>query len=104
LESVYKPYPDFKPFTVNELKQHLALYVVNGLCPSSRAELRFKQQPVDPINGNDFIYQSFVANSKRRHCHFKAFFTVQDPPLIVPDRNIEPNWKSVTIVAAYELD
>jgi hypothetical protein len=48
-------YPDFKAFTVNELKQHLALYAVNGLCPSPRAELKFKQQSIDAINGNGFL-------------------------------------------------
>jgi hypothetical protein len=50
------PYPDFKPFTVSELKQHLALYVVKGLCPSPRAEIKFQPQSLDPINGNDFIF------------------------------------------------
>jgi hypothetical protein len=34
------PYPDFKPFTMQELKQHLALYDVNGLNPSPRAEMK----------------------------------------------------------------
>jgi hypothetical protein len=87
------PYPDFKPFTVGELKQHLALYVVNGLCPSPQAEMKFQPQSVDPLNGNDFIFRSFVSNAERRHRHFKAFFTMQDPRLIVPDRNKEPNWK-----------
>jgi hypothetical protein len=87
------PYPDFKPFTVAELQQHLALYVVNGLCPSPRAEMKFQPQSVDPINGNDFIFRSFASNAERRHRHFKAFFCMQDPRLIVPDRNKEPNWK-----------
>ena len=87
------PYPDFKPFTVSELKQHLALYVVNGLCPSPRAEMKFQPQSIDPINGNDFIFRSFVSNAERRHRHFKAFFTMQDPRLIVPDRDKEPTGK-----------
>ena len=52
------PYSDFKPFTVSELKQHLALYIVNGLCPSPRAEMKLQSQSVDPINGNDFIFRS----------------------------------------------
>jgi hypothetical protein len=53
------PYPDFKPFTVSELIQHLALYVVKGLCPSPRAEIKFQPQSLDPINGSDFIF-SFI--------------------------------------------
>jgi Transposase IS4 len=87
------PYPDFKPFTVAKLQQHLALYVVNRLCPSPRAEMKFQPQLVDPINGNDFIFLLFATNAKRRHRHFKAFSVMQDPWLIVPDRNKEPNWK-----------
>ena len=89
------PYPDFKTFTaVVELKQHyVALYVTNGLCPSPRAEMKFQPQSIDPINGNDFIFRSFISNAERRHRHFKAFFTMQDPRLIVPDRKKEPNWK-----------
>jgi Transposase IS4 len=55
--------------------------------------MKFQPQSVDPINGNDFIFRSFVTNAERRHRHFKAFFTIQDPRLIVPDRNKEPNWK-----------
>jgi hypothetical protein len=43
------PYPDFKPFSVGELKHHLALYVVNGLCPSPQAEMKFKPQSIDPL-------------------------------------------------------
>jgi hypothetical protein len=86
-------YPDFKPFTVAGLQQHLALYVVNGLCPSPRAEMKFQPQSVDPVNDNDFIFCSFALNAKNCHCHFKAFFCMQDPQLIVPDQNKEPNWK-----------
>jgi hypothetical protein len=87
------PYPDFIPFIVSELKQHLALYVVNGLCPSQRAEMKCQRQSLDPINSNDFIFCSFDANAERCHRHFKAFFTKQDPRSIVPYRNKEPNWK-----------
>jgi hypothetical protein len=59
-------YPDFKPFTVAELQQHLALYVVNGLCFSPRAEMKFQPQSVDPVNGNDFLFCSFAY---AEHCH-----------------------------------
>lgn len=87
------PYPDFEPFSVDEFKQHLALYFVNGLCSSPRLEMKFQPQCVDPICGNDFIFRSFSSNAERRHRHFKAFFTMRDPRQKVPDRNKEPNWK-----------
>jgi hypothetical protein len=71
---------------------------VHGLCPSPRVELKFKPLSNDPINGNDFIYQSFVASSARCHRHLKAFFTVHDPLLIVQDRKTEPNWKVLPLL------
>ena len=55
--------------------------------------MKFHPQSIDPINGNDFIFRSFPPNAERRHRHFKAFFTIQDPRDPVPDRKIEPNWK-----------
>jgi hypothetical protein len=87
------PYPDFKVFTVEELKQHIALYIFNGLSPSPRVEMKFSSQQVDPVNGNDFICRSFGPNAERRHRHFKAFFTMVDPRDKEPCRKRQPNYK-----------
>jgi hypothetical protein len=87
------PYPDFKPFSVDEIKRHFALYIFNGLSPSPRVEMKFSSQEVDPLNGNDFIYRSFGPNAERRHRHFKAFFSMQDPRYAEPSRKLRPNHK-----------
>ena len=86
-------YRDFKDFSTNEIRQHLGLYVLQGLCPSPRVEMKFHSQQDDKVHGNDFVYRSFGANAERRHRHFKAFFACQDPRIDPPPRNQEPNWK-----------
>ena len=86
-------YPDWKPFTTKEIKQHLGLYMLHGLSPSPRVEYKFQPQRVDPVHGNDFVHSSFGPNAARRHKHFKAFFACQDARIQVPERKKYPNWK-----------
>ena len=92
-------YPDFKDFTEKEIQQHIGLYVFQGLCPSPRIELKFNPQHRDKIHGNDFVYRSFGANAERRHRHFKAFFSCQDPRKDPPPRDQHPNWKVRPLLA-----
>ena len=89
-------YSDFSNFSLDELMKHIGLYLFQGLSPSPQVEMKFHPQTEDPVNGNDFICYSFggkTSNSKRRHRHFKSFFTSVNPSLPVPDRNSHPNWK-----------
>ena len=39
------------------------------------------------------MYRSFGPNAERRHRHFKAFLSCQDPIIDPPSRDKEPNWK-----------
>ena len=84
---------DFKQFTTKEIRQHLGLYVLQGLCPSPRVEMKFQLQHQDKLHGNDFVYRLSGSNAERRHRHFKAFFSCQDPRINPPSRDEEPNWK-----------
>ena len=88
-------YPDFVPFDVDELRSHVGLYVLQGLSPSPRIEYKFKRQCDDPVNGNDYVWQAMgkKCNRERRHKHFKAFFSCQDPHRPCHDRDGFPNWK-----------
>ena len=52
-------YEEFKPFSVKEIRQHLGLYILQGLNPSPRIEMKFKPQREDMIHGSDLIYRSF---------------------------------------------
>jgi Transposase IS4/SAP domain len=97
------PYPDFTPFSVDEVKKHLGLYILNGLSPSPRVEMKFNPQSTDEVNGNDFVFRSFGTNALRRHKHFKAFFSIQDPRIIVPDRSSKPNWKVEPLIKLMKL-
>ena len=86
-------YIDYKPFTTNEIRQHLGLYILQGFAPSPRIEMKLYPQRVDKFNGNDFMYRSFGENAERRFRHFKAFFACQDPAIDPPSRKTFPNWK-----------
>jgi hypothetical protein len=72
-------YPDWVDFTVDELRQHIGLYVWNGLNPSPRLEMKLQPQHLDPMHGNDYLYQHMGPKATRRHKHFRAFFACQDP-------------------------
>ena len=72
-------YQDFRQFTSKEIQQHLGIYMLNGISPAPRIKLKFKPQRDDKVHGNDFVYKSFGPNTERRHKHFKAFFSVQNP-------------------------
>ena len=91
-------YKDFKPFSCKEMRQFLGLYVLNGLTPSPRMEMKFKPQAVDPVQGNDFVYRNMGGNTARRWRHFKCFFALQDPRKDPPDRKKHPLFKVQRIV------
>ena len=86
---------DFAPFFLRELRSHFGLYVLQGLSPSPRIEYKFKPQSEEPVNGNNYMYQSFGQrmNREQQHKHFKAFLSFQDPTMIVPSRELLLNWK-----------
>ena len=65
-------YKDYKPFTVDELRRHVGIYIWNGLSPSPRVEYMFCSQEQDILHGSDFINTSFGLNAKRCHKHFKV--------------------------------
>ena len=62
-------YHDFQSFTLPELMQHIGLYLLQALSPSPQIDMKFNSQKEDPVNGNDFVHNSFggmPAISKRR--------------------------------------
>ena len=61
-------YSQFHKFTVAEIKQHLALYMSNGLSPSPGVERKFSSQTEDIFNGNVLCHHLFKdAKGVRRH-------------------------------------
>lgn len=86
-------YPNFTPFSVDEIKSHLALYILNGLNISPRVEWKFRSQCEDPVNGSDLCYDIFGKNSTLRHREFKNLFAIQDPVSNVSPRSLAPNHK-----------
>jgi Transposase IS4/SAP domain len=86
-------YPDWKPFTVTEIKKFIGLYILQGLSPSPQVKMKFKPQSIDAINGSDLCSSVFGENAEKRHKQFKSFFAVQNPLLPVPSKTTHPNWK-----------
>ena len=86
-------YPDWTPFTIKELHQHIGIRMLHGISPTPQLAMKFKSQTEDVVNGNDFVHRCFGPNAVRRHKHFRRFFAVQNPVLQVPPRSIQPNWK-----------
>ena len=50
---------DFTAFSINEVRQHLRLYILNGINPSPHIEYKFKPQQEDGCHGNALVYNSF---------------------------------------------
>ena len=60
-------------FSARYLRHNFGIYLLQGLAPSPRIENKFNPQFRDRIAGNDFVYNSFGSNAKRRQKHCKAF-------------------------------
>ena len=70
-------YQDWKPFTREEVRRHLGLYIFNGVAPAPQITLRFNSQAKDPIHGNDMVQeasrmQGIVTASLSASLHFKT--------------------------------
>ena len=85
-------YPDFKPFSYEDIEKHLALYILQGLNPSPQVEQKFASQANDPVQGNDLCFRVFGSNAIHRHRHFKAFSASKiQPRRRHVARNIQPS-------------
>ena len=88
-------YKDFTQFTPKEVKQHLGLYILNGLSPSPNMDLKFDRD--DAANYNNFVCTN-VRNGVRRHRMFRAFFACQDPRKNVPAGAASPLFKLLPLI------
>ena len=86
-------YTDCVPFSLEEIRENVGLYVFHGLSSSPRIEFNFRSQHKHKVHRNDFIHKSFGPNDERRHKHFKVFFLFQNPAIDTPDSSKYPNWK-----------
>lgn len=51
---------EFKPFTPQELRRFIALYILQGLSPSPQVKMKFAPQAMDKINGSHMCFGVFV--------------------------------------------
>jgi hypothetical protein len=87
------PYANFKPFSMKEVRSHLGLYLLHGLSPSPRVEMKFRSQEEDPVNGNDMCHHVFGKAGVTRAKEFKAFFAAVNPLIPPPPTSRSPNHK-----------
>ena len=52
-------YNDFVPFSLDEFQRNISLYLLQALLPSPQVERKFYFQVEDPVNGSDFVHNSF---------------------------------------------
>ena len=57
------PYPDWTPFKCAEIKQHIGVQILHGICLSPRLEMNLRPQSLNPVNGNYLVYRSMGPNS-----------------------------------------
>ena len=91
-------YPSFTPFSYLEIERFLGLYILQVLNPSPQIEMKFYSQQMDPVQGNSLCYHIFSANAVVQYKQFKAFFCVQDPSKIPPNRKEHPMYKVDSIL------
>ena len=91
-------YPSFTPFSYLEIERFLGLYILQGLNPSPQVEMKSNSQQVDPVQENNLCYRIFCANAVVRYKQFKAFFCVQDPSKIRPNRKEHRMYKVDSIL------
>ena len=83
----------FKPFTPEEIEQHLSMYIFQGLHPSPQLIMRIRYQTVEPVQGKDIIASTIGKFFERRHRQFRRYFACQHPYKPVPPITTHPNWK-----------
>ena len=60
-------YDTFVPFTPDEVKKHIAFYIVQGLIPSPTLSRKLSCQGEEPIQGNDLIASALGQGAGKRH-------------------------------------
>ena len=60
-------YKYFVPFTAQEFRQHIGVYIFHGLSPSPRVENKFRPDHTDEVHGKKIIDNSFGPSVERRH-------------------------------------
>jgi len=96
-EALYNDSTWSGPFSVKELRQHLGLFILNGLSPSPSLNMKFDKH--DVANYNPFVSANFGANPVRRLRQFRTFFTCQDPMKPTPNRQRSPLFKVLPFIS-----
>ena len=57
----------YKDFNTEEMMAHLGLYLLHGISPAPRIEMKFESSVKDPVNGSDLCSQVFGRAGVTRH-------------------------------------
>jgi hypothetical protein len=86
-------YKGFQPFSTADTKKFVGLLMLHGLAPSLRISYKFKDQDMDPVNGNDFVKESFGTNAEKKWKMWRLFFGIKAPRKATPSKKTHPNGK-----------
>jgi hypothetical protein len=82
----------FTLFSPKEIRQHFAICLFQGLCPSPDLEAKFCPTWMEPLYGNDFVHECFGGlDGTSRHLQFRRYLALQDP--LAERRSPCPYWK-----------
>ena len=68
-------YPAYTPFTNDELRKYISVYMIHGLSPSPHVSMKFDSHQEDDINCNNFIKRLLGPDAVRCHKHFRCYQT-----------------------------
>ena len=88
-----KQYPYFDAFLVEDIMQHIRVYMQNVISPSLQVSYNFDSRHKNEINGPAIVNRVIGKNAHRSHREFKSFFSCCNPEIPSPPRKEQENWK-----------
>ena len=86
-------YPSFEEFLVEDIMQHIGVYMQNGISTSPQISYKFYSPDKKEINGSIIVNRVIGKNAHRSHRESKSFFSCCNPEIPIPPRREQPNWK-----------
>ena len=53
----------WKDFTTDEMRQYMGLYILDGVSPLPRVDMKVQSQADDPVNANVLCHENFGSNA-----------------------------------------
>ena len=91
-EGLSNLHPHHTSFTIQELKHHVGLFILNGTAPTPKIEQCFACSTIYSTHGYNLV-PNCIPNAYRRHKYLKCFFTICNPQIDPFQKKVQPNFK-----------